>query len=166
MWSSGHLQVHCQPLCGDIIGVRIMVVVMRSCPYLRWSPSPSRLEGSHKVVWGDFTFFMEQAKQHVHWVFSNPSSQVVHNRHLLLRGGATKLSILCERYWLLNLATYMWATHGFTSQNKQCQSKKILHAWSMRFWYVILAHKAVAPPYTSRSFFIHVDCHLMNRNPL
>jgi hypothetical protein len=28
---------------------------------LRWGPSPSKLEGPHKVILGDFPFFMEQA---------------------------------------------------------------------------------------------------------
>ena len=33
---------------------------------------------------------------------------------------------------------YIWATHGITSQNKQCQlNKKILHVWNMRFLHVL-----------------------------
>jgi hypothetical protein len=35
MWSSGQLQVHCQPLCGAVIGVRIRSFVMIRCLHLK-----------------------------------------------------------------------------------------------------------------------------------
>ena len=51
----------------------------------RYSLSPSKLEGPHEVILGDFLF--SWSKQHVHKVFSpNPLGQVVHNRHVVLKG--------------------------------------------------------------------------------
>ena len=37
--------------------------------------------------------------------FSSPSSQVVHNGHLVVRKKTPpKLDVICENYWLLNFA--------------------------------------------------------------
>ena len=82
-----------------------------------WSLLPSKLEGSHEVILGDFPFLMEQATWTLSFFSPNPYDQVVHNRHLNLKETHThahthqqqqqqqpKLGIVCERYRLSTLA--------------------------------------------------------------
>ena len=73
----------------------------------RWSPSPLKLEGSHGVILGEFSFFMEQATCALiphSPPPPNPSSQVVHNRHLVLRKKKTHPNrASSERYHVLHL---------------------------------------------------------------
>ena len=55
-------------------------------------------------------------------VLSNPSSQVVHNRHLVL-----KEEIETHPNWasyVKDIGSYIWATYGTASQNKQFQTNK------------------------------------------
>ena len=56
---------------------------------IRWSPSPSKLEGPHEVILGDIPIFMEEATCALSF-FPKPSSQVVQNRHLVPRTGEKK----------------------------------------------------------------------------
>ena len=50
----------------------------------RRSPSPSKSEGPHEVILRDFPFFMVLTTCALMF-FPNPSGQVVHNHHLVLR---------------------------------------------------------------------------------
>jgi hypothetical protein len=69
------------------------------------------LEGPHEVILGDFPFFMEQAHAFFYLFFLDPSHQVVHNRHVVLREkNSPKLGIICERNWLLNWLLYLGNT--------------------------------------------------------
>jgi hypothetical protein len=56
----------------------------------RWTLSPSKSKGANNMC----------------TISPNPFGQVLHNRHLVLRGEISKSpksGIICERYWLLNL---------------------------------------------------------------
>ena len=76
---------------------------------------------------GYFPFFMAQATCAL--IFFYPYGRVVllvHNRHLVLRKRKEKkyppkLGIICERYWIFNLAPTFGQLMGTASQNKQCQ---------------------------------------------
>jgi hypothetical protein len=59
----------------------------------------------HEVILRDSFFLMEQATRAL-FSFPNPYSHVVHNHHLVVKGKEIqpKLDIICEGYWLLNLA--------------------------------------------------------------
>ena len=67
-----------------------------------------KVGGSHEVNFGGFRFFMGQAPRALNFILflmKNPTCQVVHNHHLLVRGNVPPiLCIICERYWLLNVA--------------------------------------------------------------
>ena len=93
----------------------------------RWSPLPSKLEGPHEVILGEFPLFMLQ----VTYVLPNAYDQVVHNRHLVLRGKkpASKLGIICEGYWFLHLGN----TWNRLPQQAMSTYPKTLHAWSIKF---------------------------------
>jgi hypothetical protein len=104
----------------------------------RWSLSPSKLEGPHEVILGDFPFFMVLTTCALIF-FPNPPGQVVHNHHLVLRernpiqDGHHMWNILA-----LEFCSYISATHGTASKNKEhLPNKKIMHVWGMRFLYVI-----------------------------
>jgi hypothetical protein len=56
MWSSGQLQVHCQPLCGAIIGVRIRSLSWIGVSTLQGvvigtQPTGIRPRGVHYILW-------------------------------------------------------------------------------------------------------------------
>ena len=65
----------------------------------RWS---RLLEGPHEVFWEIFPF--SWTEQHVHSFFPNPSTQVVHDHHHVLREKPLPNCTSCGRYWLLNFA--------------------------------------------------------------
>ena len=93
----------------------------------RWSPSSSKWEGPHEVILVRLPLFPWSKQQQTKY-FPNPSGQVVHTRHLVFK---QKILMHLSNIW----------NHP---HNKQCQpNKKIRHAWSMRFLYVILTHMVV-----------------------
>ena len=71
--------------------------------------------------------------------FLNPSNQVVHKHHVVLR---RKPHPYWASYYVKisapKFGSHIWATHGQTSDNKHCQpNKKSCMLWSMRISYVI-----------------------------
>ena len=108
---------------------------------LRRSSSPSKLEGAHDIILGEFPFFHEASNICINFFFPNPSSQVVHNHHLVLWGGGTspKLGIICERHWLLNWLMKLSNTWSRLPKQAMPTYQNILHAWRMRCLNVILA---------------------------
>jgi hypothetical protein len=107
------------------------------------------------------------SKQHLHSFFLNPSSQVEHNHHLVLRGKTPpNVGIICERYWLLNLAPIFGHHIEVPPKTTKCQpNKKNLHSWSVRFLYLILAHMIAGTTLDQWKPPIHVDCHLVGHKP-
>jgi hypothetical protein len=96
------------------------------------------------ATWGHFgrSPLFHGASNMCNKFFPNPSNQVLHYLHLVLRGnnptqiGHHMWNILAPKF-----GSCIWATHENAPQNNKCQpNKKVLHAWSMRFLYVILAH--------------------------
>jgi hypothetical protein len=71
-------------------------------------PVTLKVGRAHEVIEGDFPFVKEQATCALGLFFSNPSSQVVHNRHLVLRGKKEKEKRITQighyKYCILNLA--------------------------------------------------------------
>ena len=85
-----------------------------------------------RSILGDFPFSMENETRALFFSLPNPTDQVVHRHHLVLRKtNPPKLDIICERYRPLklvhNFGSYIWATHGTSSQNKQCQTNNKLY---------------------------------------
>ena len=61
-------------------------------------------------------------------------NQVMHNHHLVRRVKTpTKLGIICERYWLLNLALTCGQLMRPPLKTSNVELTKILHAWNSRF---------------------------------
>ena len=68
------------------------------------------------------------SKQHVQQVFPISSDQVMQNHHLVPKvKNPPKLGIICERYWLLNLAP-AFEQHMETPQQDMPTQQKVLHA--------------------------------------
>ena len=89
----------------------------------RWRPSPSKLEEPHEVILEHFPFLW--SKRYVHWLFFKSISQVVHTRHLvLIDNNPTQTGHHMWKMFPPNFASYIWATHGGTSENNQCQPNK------------------------------------------
>jgi hypothetical protein len=135
------------------------------------SRSPSKFEWPHEVIWGDFPFF-HGARNMCTKFFPNLACWFVHNRHLVLKGKIKPT--ICERYWLLNLAlkfwllnfgSYIWATHGTASQNKQCQPNKKSYMLGVCRFYMLIGSNNIVPPSTSRYLSLHIDCHLVDPKP-
>jgi hypothetical protein len=95
----------------------------------RWSPSPSKLEEQHEVILGDFP--LSWGKIHVHSFFSNSIQSSC------AQPPACHMGEITHPNWapyMKDIGSYIWATHGIASHNKQCKPhKKILRAWSMTF---------------------------------
>jgi hypothetical protein len=81
-----------------------------------------------------------------------PPGQVVHNRQLALRKKyPTKLGIICERYWLLNLVPKFGQHMESPPKHKQCQPNKtsnMLKVWG--FYILFWPTWWWASPYTNR----------------
>ena len=90
---------------------------------------PQSWRGHMRSFWEISPF--SWSKHHLHQFYLYPSSQVMHKHHIVLRERKRKLNrkktpnleiIICELYWLLNLAlkfeSYIWATLGTISQNQ------------------------------------------------
>ena len=114
----------------------------------RWSLSPSKLEGHMRSFWEIFFLWNNQ---HVHLILSKSIGSSCAQPSLCPKGDIrfskkTPTRIVHNMWKILvpKFGSYIWAAHKTTSQNKQCQTnKKILHAWSMRSLYVILANIVV-----------------------
>ena len=67
----------------------------------------------------------------------------------------------------LKFGSYIRAPHRTTSHNNQMPTwQKNLHAWSVRFLYVILAHVIAGTTLDQWKPPIHVDCHLVGHKPI
>ena len=51
-------------------------------------------------------------------------------------------------------------------KHKQCQTNKILHVWSQRFLYIILAHVVVGTTLHEWIPSFHTNCHLLDCKPI
>ena len=109
----------------------------------------------HMRSFSEISHFSTEQATCAHMIFlPNPSSQVEHKRHLVLRTKKKtppKLGIICERYWLLNLPPTFGQHMGTTSQNKQCQPNKnfyMLGIWG--FYMLFLPTWLWAPPSTKK----------------
>jgi hypothetical protein len=110
----------------------------------RSTSSRSKLEGAHDVILRDFPF--SWSKQHVYSFFSspNPSREVVHNNHLVLRDiNPTQFGHHMWKTLTPKFGSCISATHGTVSQQALPTNQQVLHDWSMRFSYVIFAHIVV-----------------------
>ena len=103
-------------------------------------------------------------------VFPNPSGQVVHDLHLVLRiRNPPKFGTIRERYWLLNLA-HVFGQHmkpppktsnaNLISKKPTCLEYEDSICYcgphDSRHW---------ATPYTNKYLFIHVNYHLVIHKP-
>ena len=97
--------------------------------------------------------------------FFQTHSQVVHNHHLVLM---EKKPHPNWASYVKDIGSYIQAAHGTTFQHKAMPklTKKTLHAWSMRFLYVILTHMLICTTLHQQIPSIHVDCHLVNCKPI
>ena len=120
-----------------------------------------KVGGSHKVVFERFSLFHGARNMCIYCV-PNPSGQVVHNHHLVLRGG--KIPIQSGHHmWKILAPTYRQLM-GPRRKTSKCQpNKNIVHAQSMRFLYVYLAHMVVGTTLHQEIPTIHVDFYLAGR---
>ena len=135
---------------------------------VRWSPSPSKVEGPHEVILWDFPFLMEQATcALISFLFQiHPVKLYMHNHHLILRGknptqvGHHMWKILASKFW-----SYIWATLATASKNKQCQlNKKSTCLEFVVFICYFGSHGSGHQP-TVVGTFIHVDYCLVGHKP-
>ena len=113
-----------------------------------WSAPSWKLEGPHEVILVEFPFFFSNCRASnmctKFILFQVHQVKVVHNHHLVRRKKAPpKTGIICERYWLLNLAPTFEQHMEPLPQKSNANLINILHAWSLRFSYVILTHMIV-----------------------
>jgi hypothetical protein len=99
MWSSGQLQVHCQPLCGDV-GVRNKVIVMITCLYLMTFIS----KGSQSL-----------ALQLKRWFKSKTSIQECRNGNTKLRWNSCM-----KDYMMVHVSNTMWRIENRPSNSTSC----------------------------------------------
>ena len=97
---------------------------------------PLNWRGRMRLFWE--ILFFSWSKQHVHWVFflfflfwsscAQPSPCPKGKQNLYPNWAL----------YVKDIVSYIWATHGTASQNKQFThlKRKSIHAWSMRFFYV------------------------------
>ena len=117
---------------------------------IKWSPSPSTLEGPHEVILGDFAFAMEEATCPLSFFcfcfFSSKS---------IMSSCAQPPPCPKEKNphpdwasYVRDIGSYIWLLHSsntWTRLPKQVipTYQKIIHAWNMRFLYVILTYMVV-----------------------
>ena len=92
----------------------------------RWSLSPSKLKGPRWGEFGRFSLFHGASNMCTHFIPPNPSSQVVHNHHLVLREKNST-----------RIAHYMWKDIGSHSRkhHKVASSLSIyLDPFAMLSW--------------------------------
>ena len=128
-----------------------------------------KVGGPHDVIFGRFPLFHGASKMCAN-CFPNPSGQVVNNHYLILRGKfytPPKLGIVCDKILTPKFGSYIWATHGTTSQNKQCQSKNNIPTCLEYEVFICYfdSHGSGHHPTLVDTFHLHVDCHLVGRKP-
>ena len=130
-------------LCNDIVCWWQMSYSHKFWLFLskfRWSLSPSKLEGPHEVILGDFLF--------LHWasnMCTNSFSKSIwlsYAQPSPCPKGTKNPTQIGHHMWKIlasKFGSYIWATLGTTSQNKECQSNikfYMLGIWGfyMLFW--------------------------------
>ena len=134
----------------------------------RWSLSPSKLEGHMRSSLGGFPFFIEQATCTLVFFLPNPSGQVVHNHHLVLRGKKNTHSYWHHMWKITSpkFASYIWAAHVTASQNKQYQPNKNVTCLEYEVFICYFGPHGSGHQPTPVDTFHPWDYHMMDHKPI
>ena len=124
-----------------------------------------KVKEPHEVMLEDFLFFMEQATCALVFFFLLKTIQLSYAQQSPCPKEEKNPTQFGHHMWKILAPTFGQHMEPLP-KHKQCQTNKILHVWSQRFLYIILAHVVVGTTLHEWIPSFHTNCHLVDCKPI